>query len=284
MLKKNIAKVVSILVFIAGFAAILLTDNDVVHTAHAISSGPPPGRTGAPGELTCATSGCHGEALNTGPGQFTITAPTTYEAGQTYEIMIRHNSPESNRRRWGFELTALATDNKRAGTFEGQGNFAVVVDDSSSGVERQYVSHGLGGTFQGQTSQVAWAVRWTAPSSNTGAVILYAAGNQANGDGTNRGDQIYTASEVVLSGPPKINSATVNGKKLIITGENLDIGAALLMNDVRQKKTTNDELNLTTSLIAKKAGKQIAPGQSVTLQIMNPDGTLSETFTFTRPE
>jgi hypothetical protein len=36
-------------------------------------------------------------------------------------------------------------------------------------------------------------------------------------------------------------------------------------------------------LIAKKSGKKIAPGETVTLQVRNSDGALSAPFSFSRP-
>ncbi len=80
---------------------------------------------------------------------------------------------------------------------------------------------------------------------------------------------------------PVILSALVSGKKLFVNGQNFAAGAVILMNGVKQK-TLMDEENPTTVLIGKKAGKLIAPGQTVLLQIRLPDGTLSEEFSFTK--
>jgi photosystem II stability/assembly factor-like uncharacterized protein len=78
---------------------------------------------------------------------------------------------------------------------------------------------------------------------------------------------------------PTIVGATVNGKKLLVTGKLFDSGATILINGVSQK-TQNDEENLTTRLIAKKSGKKILSGD--TLQVVNFDGTRSNEFTFVR--
>ena len=83
--------------------------------------------------------------------------------------------------------------------------------------------------------------------------------------------------------PPEIAAAFIEGKKLIIDGKGFENGAALLMDGERQRKTFNDEGNPASRLIARKSGKRIQPGQSVTLQVQNPDGTLSNQFGFTRP-
>ena len=47
-------------------------------------------------------------------------------------------------------------------------------------------------------------------------------------------------------------------------------------------KTSSDEQNPTTALVAKKSGKKIASGQTVTLKVRNSDGTLSNQFSFTK--
>ena len=77
--------------------------------------------------------------------------------------------------------------------------------------------------------------------------------------------------------PPKISSAAVAGKRLFIVGENFDHGARILLNGEEQK-TLNDDQNPKTALIGKKAGKKIRPGDK--LRVRNPNGALSEEFTF----
>jgi acetyl esterase/lipase len=80
----------------------------------------------------------------------------------------------------------------------------------------------------------------------------------------------------------KITAASVNGKKLFVHGESFDVGAVILLEGEKQK-TANDDQNPTTVLIGKKAGKKIASGQTVMLQVRNRDGTLTEPFSFSRP-
>jgi hypothetical protein len=77
--------------------------------------------------------------------------------------------------------------------------------------------------------------------------------------------------------PPTITMASVAGKKLIVTGENFNPGAVILLNGEEQK--TKDNQDQKTRLVAKKAGKLVKPGDRV--QVRNPDGTLSEEFIFT---
>ena len=80
---------------------------------------------------------------------------------------------------------------------------------------------------------------------------------------------------------PRITGALVSGKSLIVSGENFDSGAMLLLDGERQK-TKNDLQDPNRRLIAKKAGKRVGSGQTVAVQVRNSDGSLSTPFVFTR--
>jgi hypothetical protein len=80
---------------------------------------------------------------------------------------------------------------------------------------------------------------------------------------------------------PRISGASVTRKKLTVTGTGFDDGAKILVNGVEQK-TANDPQNPSGILIGKKAGKKIAAGATVSLQVRNSDGTFSNEFRFTR--
>ena len=279
-MKKDRLKIVCVTIFITLIATLLLT-SDRLDSVSAFSTGPPAGVTGAPGELTC--SSCHTGPANT--GQFTIEAPATYAPGQTLSITVRHTNSNTDRKIWGFQLTALTSTNVKAGALENPGTLSLLNNDGP-GNSRQYIQHNLQSNFSGQTGGASWTFGWTAPATDVGPVTLYAAGNQGNNNGVNTGDQIYTATVTInppSQGTPTIDSAAVNGKKLIVSGSKFDVGAELLLDGKKQKKTVNDEVNPSTMLIAKKAGKTIDHGSTVTLQVRNLDGTVSDPFSFTRP-
>jgi hypothetical protein len=186
-------KVFFLFVF-AVFAGYMVLDNKVIRTADASVNGPLAGNSGAPGETTCTN--CH--IANTGSGVFTIVAPTSYELGQTYQITVRHQTADTTRRRWGFQMTGLAGTTPTANFANLSANTAII-----NGVGgRKYIEHTTVGTFANQAGGAVWNVNWTAPATNVGAVTLYAAGNQANNDGTENGDQIYTATKVIQ--PPAV--------------------------------------------------------------------------------
>jgi hypothetical protein len=287
MPRKDRIKVASITLFLVALLSALLTGDRTVRTAQAFSAGPNAGVTGAPFELTCAVAGCHGGAPNTGPGQLLVIAPPVYEPAKTYEITVKHMTTDTTRRRWGFQLTALDGTSKKAGDLQNSDALTQVLEGGPGG-NRQYIEHSFIGTFQGLRLAASWTFNWVAPASDVGPVTFYAAGNQANNNGTESGDQIYatsiTASAAsVPTGPPVIDGAGVSGKRLLVMGGNFGFGADLLMDGVRQKKTSNDEDTPSTLMVARKAGNNIAPDQTVVLQVRNPDGTLSNEFRFTRP-
>lgn len=82
---------------------------------------------------------------------------------------------------------------------------------------------------------------------------------------------------------PLITSVAISGKQLIVNGDGFDVGSKIFL-DGEKQKTQNEESNPQRMLIAVKAGKRITPGQTVTVQVRNPDGSLSNEYRFTRPD
>lgn len=87
---------------------------------------------------------------------------------------------------------------------------------------------------------------------------------------------------ILKIGNPTITDASVIGKKLYISGENFD-GSVILL-DGEEQTTKRDGQYPSERLIAKKAGKKISVGQTVTLKVRNRDGSFSTEFKFTRTE
>ena len=92
---------------------------------------------------------------------------------------------------------------------------------------------------------------------------------------------ITATDPVEPTDPPAISGAVVSGKKLIVSGLNFSSGAKVFVNGDKQK-TSNDDTNPATVLIAKKVGKKIDVEETVTLQVRNSDNTLSPEYSFTR--
>ena len=158
--------------------------------ASMLSAGPPAGFSSAPDESNCAA--CHSTDPHTG-GTFAIIAPAKYFPGRTYHVTVQHQSPDTTRKRWGYELLALAGTNN-AGSFTNLSANTQIITENG----RQYSEHTSQGTFAGQTGGATWQVDWTAPASNVGSIKLYASGNQANNGTGPNGDQIYDTSATIL--------------------------------------------------------------------------------------
>lgn len=82
---------------------------------------------------------------------------------------------------------------------------------------------------------------------------------------------------------PVLVQAVISGKHLILYGQGFDAGARLRVND-EPAKTRNDDPDPTQVLFAKKAAKRIAAGQTVQLQIENPNGKRSNFLFLTKPQ
>jgi hypothetical protein len=77
---------------------------------------------------------------------------------------------------------------------------------------------------------------------------------------------------------PAISNVSIQGKHVIVTGSGFERGAVILL-DGEQQKTV---FKSGTSLKGKKVGRKITPGETVLLQVRNPDGVTSAEFSFRR--
>src|SRR5437867_2205984 len=77
---------------------------------------------------------------------------------------------------------------------------------------------------------------------------------------------------------PRIIGASISGKRLLVAGELFEVGADLFINGEKQRKVSNDSENPGTGLVAKKSGARVRSGD--VFQIRNPDGLLSNEFTY----
>jgi hypothetical protein len=153
------------------------------------SQGPPPGLSGAPGELTCII--CHDSFdENSGTGSVIIMSPDTYLPGETIQVTVTVvNTTPTPEPRQGFQISAKDAGGNNAG----QWVLLDAVNTRFAGVDiSTHVTHTLEGT-----EQTTWTMAWTAPPVPLNEVTFYAAGNAANGDFSIGGDYIYTTSRVV---------------------------------------------------------------------------------------
>ncbi len=171
--------------------AILLSSIFVVKDAFNNSALPNAGHSGAPGELTCATSGCH-----TGVAQrdslylkFDFFSPTpNTPRPQEYQLNTNYNFVVSffniQPPVGGFIVTALDDNNNNAGTLEViNTTFTDTLSDPNTG--RKYIGH------KNATSNSAWVFRWRSPTVFVGKVTFYCAALFADGNGQATNDITY---------------------------------------------------------------------------------------------
>ncbi len=165
------------------------------------SSGAPGAHTGAPGEQTCATSGCHDDnSVNSGKASLSIevgSSVTNYVPGKTYAVKV--SISEKDVKRFGFQLLALnnATSSS-VGTFQiSDAGRTQLVKNTQAFSDREYVTYSFNGTDASSEGMSEWIVNWTAPATNLGPVTFYAAGVSANDDMTDKEDHVYTSSKVL---------------------------------------------------------------------------------------
>lgn len=153
------------------------------------SSQPPTGRTGADGSYC---TDCHGDfSLNSGGGNVAITGlPTSgYTPNQTYTFSLTIMHGSFDRTRWGFSIAARNASNATVGTFS--------TTNSNAATNGNELSHNNAPSTSANNTYTFNNLKWTAPSSGTGAnatVTFYYVGNAANGNGGTGGDYIYSGS------------------------------------------------------------------------------------------
>jgi hypothetical protein len=162
------------------------------------TAGGHPGRTGAPGEVTCAQSGCHtSSSTMPGAGVNTLLYPntdSTYIPGTTYTLTVQVQ--RSTITKFGFELCALKdNDSTNIGQIAiTDSNRTHMISTTINAGIRDYITHSTNGTPALITGNTSWSFRWTAPSSNEGKITFYYVSNCTNNSSTNLGDTIYLSS------------------------------------------------------------------------------------------
>ncbi len=163
-----------------------------------VSFGAPASTTGAPGESSCAKSGCHdtfGEnqgsailALEVGEGI------TSYVPGNTYPVKI--SIRDDLIVRFGFETVILQDANKNnAGTpVLTDADRTQIITNSNTLQDRLYVTYTYAGSNAVSSGLGQWEFDWTAPAAGSGSVTIYLGAVSANNDDTDDGDHVYTGT------------------------------------------------------------------------------------------
>ncbi|MCX6611598.1 MAG: hypothetical protein NTW74_12195 [Acidobacteria bacterium] len=216
---------------------------------YARSAGSPIRRTGAAIDGGGDCAGCHQTfrpANSDSRGYVRITA-VNYTPGKKQMIRVQVYHPEAAR--WGFQLTARQTkdENLKAGVFTPNDNVQVNCDPGGNapcGTDREFATHLVASTRSGAAGLATYSVEWTPPEAGTGDVVLYAAGNGADGTGSNTNDRIYTTSlkisqAAALARPTVSNESGValqgfGGGRNIAPGSWIEIFGANLTNVTRE--------------------------------------------------
>ena len=187
----------SVFCFALSILSIVGTSSLFVAPLYAFSGGPPPYVTGAPGDATCNASGCHNSfATNSATGVIfsiaPVKGPAVYKPGKTVKLKVAFtNTSIANLH--GFEMTAVDPSGNKVGTFKKIGMFTQVIPRLPKKDKGAYIEQ----TLQGSKKKF-WIVKWTAPIGTPKIpVTLYAAGVDANKDGRETGDYVYTTTLVV---------------------------------------------------------------------------------------
>lgn len=202
--------------------------------------------------------------------QGTTTPVNGYIGGTSYDVRVTVNKSAGNPAGYGFQLTCLSTPgNQPAGTYS---NLATNVKQKNitSGTfnGRRYVEQ------SGVTNNNQFNFRWTAPTSGTGSVRFYAAGNAVNGgssSGDNAGSTTLTLNELtplsVSGNQTDVSCFNGNNGSVNITVSGGSTPYTFLWND---GATTEDRTNL------------IAGSYTVTVTD-NASATATATFSIAQP-
>ena len=189
--------------------------------------GPDAGYSGTPGEGVCTD--CHTGKPNSGQGSVSVAFPNgqSYTSGVKQHLVVTIADPATTQKGWGFQLTARSSSDStsQAGTFASTDANTLLMCASSnlsqerqvnfsssgnltcpSGFPLQYIEHSLTGynATRGHTGSVTYEFDWMPPSSSTGNIVIYVAGNAATGNLSASGGHIYTKTytlALAASGP-----------------------------------------------------------------------------------
>jgi len=139
---------------------------------------------GAPGESNCTS--CHSGSTQSGASINTLTllsgtTPVTfYTPGSTYNVGLTM-TPNPTRR--GFQAVAMNSSNAVVGTLTALVGARIVSNRA----------------MHSSTADAAWTWKWTAPSTDVGAVTFYVASIKGGGSSNQTGDVVYLSQHVIGS-------------------------------------------------------------------------------------
>lgn len=183
------------------------------------TSGAHPGSTGAPGDLTCAQSGCHVTATVTQDSGLVNTLlfssiDTTYTPGNSYTLTLQVTKAAIQK--FGFELVALKdSTNTNIGSFSLlESTRTQKINHMAGGGDLRYsMTHKTAGTTTSTAGAIQWKMKWTAPSTNVGTITFWYTSNCTNNNGFNTGDQLFLSHFQIR---PAVDTTSVD--TTVVTG------------------------------------------------------------------
>jgi len=171
----------------------VLTIMSLVFIMVSFSTDPPNGRTGAPGEATCAA--CHSPQSQTLKGSISIEGfPATITPDETYTLTVVNRDSLGSAVRGGFQMTILGPLNTRMGDMSSPSASSAIQISSN----RQYFEHHPALTYP-DSNVIRWSVQWKASNLPTsGLITCYVAGNVCNGNLQDSGDKTYVTKATGL--------------------------------------------------------------------------------------
>jgi hypothetical protein len=167
------------------------------------SSGSHESSTGAPGDRTCAQSGCHemSEIINDDTTNTLIFSDGDGLYGNAMEG-IRLRVRKEDKVKFGFQIVCLDSLNKNAGSWVLLNKERVQTQGADfflvSAFGRSYVTHTYKGNLAQVPGEIYWDFAWLPPANGyQGKVTFYVMSNCANNDNTNGGDTFYASKHTL---------------------------------------------------------------------------------------
>ena len=167
------------------------------------SSGAHESSTGAPGERTCAQSGCHefSEIISDDTTNTLIFSDNDAFYDNAMEG-IRLRVKKDNNVKFGFQIVCLDSLNKNIGSWVLLNKERVQTQGADfsipSALGRIYVTHTYKGNLAQVPGEIFWDFAWLPPNNGyKGKVTFYVMSNCANNDNTNGGDVFYASKHTL---------------------------------------------------------------------------------------